>query len=202
MYLLRHGATDYNLRKPPVLQGRSVDLGLNEVGLGQARAAADFLAQTRLTAVYASPLKRAIETAGYVAERHGLSVVPCPPLAEVDVGRWENRSWIDIAETDPELYRLFQDDPGRHGYAGGENLSQVEARVRPELQRIAALHLGQSIAVVGHNVVNRAFLSGVLGLPMSNARRVYQDNGCVNVLHFTGREIAARTINVIPSEPR
>jgi broad specificity phosphatase PhoE len=195
LYLLRHGATDYNLRRPPVLQGRSVDLNLSEEGVRQAQAAGRFLAGAGLSAVFASNLKRAQETAAIVAELHSLPVGKRPELVEVDVGSWENRSWVEIEQNEPEAFRLFHDDPGLHGYAGGENLSQVLERVRPTFDELLATHLGRSIAVVGHNVVNRAYLSYLLGVPMAKARKVVQDNCCVNVIRYHQGEAAVWTLN-------
>jgi broad specificity phosphatase PhoE len=67
--------------------------------------------------------------------------------------------------------------------------------VRPTFDELLAAHLGQSIAVVCHNVVNRAYLSYVLGVPMSKARKVLQDNCCVNVIRYHQSEAAVWTLN-------
>ena len=195
LYLLRHGATDYNLRRPPVLQGRSVDLSLSAEGCRQAEAASRFLEGAQLSAVFSSYLKRAQETAAIVASPHGVSVVTRPEIAEVDVGNWENRSWVEIEQTEPEAFRLFHNDPGTHGYAGGENLTQVLDRARPVFDEILVSHLGKAVAVVGHNVVNRAYLAHLLGVPMSKARKVLQDNCCVNVIRYHNSEATVWTLN-------
>lgn len=39
------------------------------------------------------------------------------------------------------------------------NLQQVFDRVYPAIQRVLTLHAGESIAIIGHNVVNRVFLA-------------------------------------------
>jgi broad specificity phosphatase PhoE len=195
LYLLRHGATDYNLQRPPILQGRTVDLSLSEEGRRQAERAAAFLEGAQLSAIYSSNLRRARETAEIVARMHRIPVAPRVELAEVDVGNWENRSWVEIERTEPEAFRLFHEDPGTHGYAGGENLSQVLKRVRPTFDDILANHMGQAVAVVGHNVVNRAYLSYLLDIPLSRARKVLQDNCCINVIRYREGEAAVWTLN-------
>ena len=184
LFLLRHGATDNNLARPPKLQGRGVDCGLSEEGRGQARRAASFLARFPLAAVYASPLKRSQETARPIAACHGLPVTIDAGIIEVDVGEWEGRSWVDIEREEGDAYRDFIRDPGRHGYRGGENLEQVQARAVPALTQLAQRHRGEAIAVVAHNVVNRCFLAHLLGVPLSRARALTQDNGGINVLRF------------------
>jgi len=195
LYLIRHGATTHNLSQPPILQGRTVNLGLSETGLIQAAAVARFLEAARLSAIYCSDLKRACETAELIAAPHGLSITCRSELCEVDVGRWENRSWGDIETSEPEAYRLFHEDAGIHGYGGGENLAQVLDRVRPVFDELLTQHLGRCVAVVGHNVVNRTWLAHILGMPLANARRILQDNCCLNVVRYCRGEAVVWTLN-------
>jgi len=169
LYLLRHGATDFNRAEPPRLQGRRFDLPLSEEGLEQARAAGRRLAAEPLNAVYTSPLLRARQTARAIAAPHGLTTEPVEELIEVDVGDWEGRSWEEIAQTDAEAYRLFTADASIHPYLGGENLAVVLDRVLPALERLMAENLGRLIVAVAHNVVNRVYLSHLLGMSLARA---------------------------------
>ncbi len=197
MYLLRHGATDNNLMKPPKLQGRGIDLPLSAEGRRQAECAARVLAPQKIAAVYSSTLLRAKETAQLVARPHGHAVTTNEMLVEVDVGRWEMRSWVDIAVEDAQAYQLFQQDPGEHGYAGGENMRQVMQRALPTLTTIMAAHIGQEIVVVGHNVLNRAYLAGVLELPLARARHIHQENCGLNILEYRDGQTKLVTLNAV-----
>jgi broad specificity phosphatase PhoE len=192
---VRHGATVNNLARPPVLQGRGVNLGLSDEGVRQAQRTAEFLRERPLAAAYSSVLLRAVETAQIIAGPHGLEVTQLEAITEVDVGLWEGRSWTEIAQTDAEAYRRFMEDAGTHGYLGGETLAQVEARVTPALREVMANHLGQRVLVVAHNVVNRAFLASLLELPMSRARLLRQENCGVNVIRFRANEMELVTMN-------
>ncbi len=195
LYLVRHGATDNNLADPPLLQGQAVDAGLSAEGLRQAARTAELLSRLALTAVYSSPLRRAQETARAIAQPHGLTVSTVIDLTEADVGQWERRSWVEIAQSEPAEYRRFMEDPATYGYRGGENLTQVHHRVQPVLERLLADNLGGQIAVVGHNVVNRVFLSQVIGLPLSQARSVNQDNCGVTVARYRHGAVKLLTLN-------
>jgi broad specificity phosphatase PhoE len=195
LYLIRHGATGHNLSQPPMLQGRSVDLSLSDVGRRQAEQTAGFLAAAQLSAVYCSDLRRARETAQLIAAQHGVGIDVRPELAEVDVGTWENRSWLEISQTEPEAFQRFLADAGTHGYAGGENLVQVLERSRPFFDQILPASLGRSVAVVGHNVVNRVWLSHVLGLPLARSRFMLQDNCCLNLIRYRHEEAVVATLN-------
>lgn len=67
-FFLRHGETDHN--KQNLLQGWT-DIPLNELGIEQARKAADALCQQPITRIVSSPLKRARRTAELIAELSG-----------------------------------------------------------------------------------------------------------------------------------
>ncbi|MDA1054464.1 MAG: histidine phosphatase family protein [Planctomycetota bacterium] len=197
MYLVRHGATANNLAIPPLLQGRGVDLELSDVGRQQATCAAALLAKQRLAAIYSSPLIRARQTAEIIAEPHELAVQLVPAIEEADVGRWEGRSWKEISRTEPESYRQFIADSANHGYLGGENMTQVLARIAPALAVLMQQHLGAEIAVIAHNVVNRVYVASLLGVPISRAREINQDNCGVNLIRFRRDEIKLLSLNSV-----
>jgi len=197
LLLIRHGATDCNTSKPPRLQGRGINFGLSADGRRQAEATARFLRDWRLDRIYSSPLKRAWETAEIIAQPQERTVEAVEQLVEVDVGRWENCSWDEIARNDAEAYARFLEDCGTHGYAGGENMRQVQERVTPALTSLLQENLGKRIAVVCHSVANRAYLAGLLQLPLAHCRELAQDNCGINVILYRNGEAELRTLNSV-----
>src|SRR5262249_9456798 len=129
LYLIRHGATEANLARPPRLQGRRHNPPLTRLGVRQAEATRGFLAIRPVDHCYSSPLLRAVQTAAIVAAPHGLSPVPVDALTECDVGRWEGLDWATIRYLDAENYERFSANPAEHGYPGGESFAQVYLRV-------------------------------------------------------------------------
>lgn len=195
LYLIRHGATENNLAKPPILQGNSVDLPLSPTGRQQAAFVTELLEEHEIAAVFSSSMNRARETAEIIAEPHGLKVTTFNELREVDVGTWEGRSWGEISKTEPEAYRLFMLDASQHGYAGGENLSEVRERSAAVIERLMRENLGRRIVVVAHNVVNRVFLAPLMHRPMSMASSIAQENCGVNVIRLRDDEMKLITLN-------
>lgn len=195
LYLIRHGATDNNLAKPPRLQGRRTDPGLSEQGLDQAQRTGRFLADVPLEAVYSSPLLRARQTAEAVAEPQKLTVEDVSDLIEVDVGDWEGRDWNEIEHDTPEAYRNFMTDASIHPYLGGETVAAVLDRSGPALEKLMAENLGRAIAAVAHNVVNRTYLAQLLGIPAAKYRTVPQDNCGVSLLRYRNGKVKIVTIN-------
>lgn len=197
VYLIRHGATEHNLAEPPRLQGRRLNAPLAPEGRWQAERTAQLLAQANLKAVYTSPLLRAQQTAHLIALPHQAPIYELEGLIEVDVGRWEGRDWATIRQQDPEGYRRFEADAGQYGYPDGETFRQVQQRALATLHQIIPHHLGQSIAVVSHNVVNRCVLAHLLGIPVAQYRRITQDNCGVNVLWWKEENMKIITLNTV-----
>ena len=79
-WYLRHGETDWNRRG---LSQGSIDIPLNELGLAQAREAAQKLLHRGITSIVASPLSRARVTAEIVGDELGVDVTIEPDLREV-----------------------------------------------------------------------------------------------------------------------
>jgi broad specificity phosphatase PhoE len=192
---VRHGATAANLATPPRLQGRRTDPPLVADGVRQAEATRDLLATVRLDACYSSPLKRAVQTAEFIAAPNHLALTICPELTECDVGEWEGRSWESIATEDPERYQTYMADPALVRYPAGESFADVYVRSAPMLDRLANEHEGQTILVVSHHVVLRSYLAVALGLPIRLARRVNLDNCGVSVVTWENGQAAVTTLN-------
>jgi broad specificity phosphatase PhoE len=195
LYLIRHGATAANLARPALLQGRRHDPPLAPVGVRQAEATRDLLAGLPLDGVYCSPLLRAVQTAAILAAPHSLTPQALDALTECDVGRWEGLDWQTIRSRDPEGFARFHANPAQFGYPGGESFATVHARAAPCLDGLLGRHAGGAILVVGHHVVNRTYLAGLLGLGAERARQVELDNCGVSVVVRAGDTTRVATLN-------
>jgi broad specificity phosphatase PhoE len=195
LYLIRHGATDANLARPARLQGRRHNPPLARLGVRQAEATRDFLAIRPIDHCYCSPLLRAVQTAAIVAAPHGLTPQPLEALTECDVGTWEGLDWLTIRNLDDERYLRFMENPVAHGYPGGESFGDVLHRVAPAIEELLQHHEGDSILVVGHHIVNRTYLAGLLGLTPDQSRQVTLDNCGISVVMREGGKTMVSTLN-------
>jgi broad specificity phosphatase PhoE len=195
IYLLRHGATEANVARPPRLQGCRHNAPLARLGVRQAEATRDLLAIRPIDRCYCSPMIRAMQTAAIVAAPHGLKPQPLDALTECDVGRWEGLDWQAVRELDPEGFQRFHTNPAEFGYPGGESFRDVYERVTPALDELLELHAAESILVVAHHVVNRTYLAGLLGLTPDQAKQVTLDNCGISVVVREGVQTTVNTLN-------
>lgn len=148
LLLVRHGQSVWNASG--LWQGWA-DPPLSELGEIQAAEAAEALADTGLTGVASSDLRRAVSTAEVVADRLGLGPVMIEPdLREFDVGEWTGLTRPEIAARWPEELEAWN-DTRLDGMPGGEKREEFRRRLVKGLVRLAgADRLGERALVVTH----------------------------------------------------
>ncbi len=184
LFLLRHGETVFNA------QGRAQgfsDPELTELGRRQARALANAFASQTLTAVYASDLKRAVETARIIAQPHGLLVQTDPDLREIDQGIFEGLSVAEIRTQYSELVKEWMAAPDHFVMPQGESLAQVQERAWASVQRIVAAHPEGQVVAISHNLTIMAILCRALTIDLMHFRRLHQDLAARNTIEFSPR---------------
>jgi broad specificity phosphatase PhoE len=161
LFVLRHGETDYS-REHRFAGARDVPLTVE--GRRQCEAAAQALAGSVVSAVYASPQERARASAEIVAKPHGLTIAVDPRFSEMAFGDWETLTRAEVAARDPEQWELWRTAPDRFVARGGEALTAVATRVAEGIGDLKAAHAGSSVILVTHAIVVRLIVLAALGL--------------------------------------
>jgi probable phosphomutase (TIGR03848 family) len=177
--LIRHANCD------PVghsIAGRKAGIHLSATGRTEAMALGERLSRLQITSVYSSPLERALETAGPIAEQQGLRVETAPGLLEIDFGEWTGRTLAELDQL-PD-WKTFNSFRSGSRIPGGENAAEVLARALAELERLRRHHSGSKelVAVVSHGDVLRAIIAHFLGIPMDLYHRIELSPASVSVL--------------------
>lgn len=182
LYLIRHGAT--TLSAEDRFAG-STNVDLSDEGRRQARALSERLTTAPLTAIYCSPMQRAIDTASFVAEPHRLSPQTRTELREIDHGHWEGMTRREVEQKYGDEYAAWEEDPFTFAPAGGESGLAVMARALPLLREIVLAHKDEHVAVVSHKATIRLLLASLLGFDARGYRdRLDQAPACLNLLDF------------------
>jgi broad specificity phosphatase PhoE len=148
LILIRHGETNWNLTQK--CQGFS-DIELNQNGRRQIKELAQSLKSEEISAVYSSDLRRAKDTAVQIAKFHNLSINVDPDLREMNQGKFEGLSFIEIRELYSELLTEWRKDPESVRIPGGETLIEVQERAWKSVQRIIKTHHNENVVAVSHN---------------------------------------------------
>jgi alpha-ribazole phosphatase len=191
LVLIRHAEPDESMR------GRSygrLDVPLSPAGRAQAAAIAETLRDARLDAIFASPMRRAIDTAAPLAEAHGLTVVAHEGLRELDFGALEGLTFDEIARERPELYESWMTDPTETRFPDGESFGELRERALAAAADIRSGH--EHAAIVAHGGVTRAILADALQMRERDIFRLDQPYGAISVVDWVDETAVVRALNL------
>jgi broad specificity phosphatase PhoE len=191
--LVRHGETAGN--REGLFRGRK-DFPLNQNGIAQADLLAQELTEWPLSAIYSSPLSRALDTARRVAEPHLLPVVQEPDLTNIDLGDWEGRLKSEIERDYPDLWHTWIHNPEDLRREGAETLAHVQERSFRVLERIVAANRKRMVAIVSHRAVLKPLLARCLGITEPHFWRIHLDTAAYSILeHLPDRGYMLTLLN-------
>ena len=170
LVLVRHGETMWHAENR--YAGVS-EVELSPRGLEQAAQLATWASSAGLSAVWSSPLGRALGTATPCADLAGLRLQVDARLRELDFGDGEGRTSQEIGERFPVEFAAFGIDPVANHLPGGEDPVAAAERFVSCLHDIADAHPKGRVLVVAHNSVIRLALCRLLGAPLGDYRRLY-----------------------------
>ncbi|HEY2256916.1 MAG TPA: histidine phosphatase family protein [Variovorax sp.] len=180
---VRHGETAWNVDTR--IQGQ-LDIELNDTGLWQADQVARALVGEPISAIYASDLARAWQTAQAIALPLGIPVIAETGLRERAFGHFEGRTFADIDASLPDQARLWRSrDPDFAPEGGGESLISFRERVTGTASRLAALHPGELVVLVAHGGVMDVLYRAATRQELQAPRTWALGNAAINRLLWT-----------------
>ena len=180
---IRHGETDWNVVGR--IQGQ-LDIPLNAMGQWQVHRLALAVADEGLDAIYSSDLLRALKTAQAVSRgAGGQPIVTDTGLRERGFGDFEGLSYAEITQRWPEHAERWRRRDPEFGAPGGETLNQFYARSIAAAERLAALHPGQTIALVSHGGVMDCLYRAASRVALDAPRSWQLGNASINRLLYT-----------------
>jgi len=183
---VRHGFSLANAEKR---YAGIYDAPLTDVGRAQANAAAEYLKQFPIEAVYSSDITRAMDTARPIANAFGLEIIPSPLRRELNGGDWEGITMEERAEKYPELVYNWQNNISICRCPGGESIEELCLRAQKGLDEIIARHKSGCVAVVSHGIFIRAILGlWHAGCPKGVQELPWMENASVSIVEIDGRE--------------
>lgn len=174
LILVRHGETVHNVAG--IAQGWN-DSELSDNGRKQVARLAERIAEMKPTALYSSPLGRAMSTAAVIAKATGLEIIALDDLREMNYGGWEGKSFLDVRREHEEIYQRWIADGSCRCPDGGESHDDVRQRLERAFEGINS----ERPVIVTHGTAIRIAATALLELPVMASRHFAQDNAAVNV---------------------
>lgn len=152
--ILRHGTTELN--KKGMIQGSSVDPDLSKEGRAYAEKAAKNFDPSQFDAVYASPLKRAQETARiFVGDNTPIKTDK--RIEELNYGSWDGKSSLEYRAKYPDAFSkkgLINDNIYKYA-SNVEKREDFRKRIASFFDDLYQKHADDTVLVVCHGVVSR-----------------------------------------------
>lgn len=164
LILVRHGQQDYDAGGPV---GDSFDPPLSALGEQQARLVGAALSTERIDAVYASPLRRALETGREIARHHRIEPVILEDLREVGVFQDIPRDRTALDYVGKQLLAGIRErmvmEKSWDVYPFSEASAAFSKRVVNCIEGIIATHPNERVVVACHGGVINAYAGHIIG---------------------------------------
>lgn len=180
IYLIRHGETDYN--RDGRVQG-ATESALSDLGQEQARRLANRMADVEVTALYSSPLRRALDTSRLAFDGR-IEATLRDGLREINLGEWEGRTAESLRKEFPEAVKRWFRTPSDVTIPGAESIGDFRGRVSAEMDRIRGQHESGNVVVVAHGGVICTYLTHLLEMGLDDIWRFKIRNGSVTRILF------------------
>lgn len=191
--LCRHGHVEGIF--PARFRGRA-EIPLTERGLAEAQALAERIAaQWSPAAIYASPLRRCMQTGNAIARTTGAPLVPLDALLDIDYGDWQWKTHDEVEREFPAHFSAWFNLPWLMRFSQGECLQDLLLRTAEVLRFVLDRHTAETLVLVGHESVNRAMLLQVLDRPLNQYWRISQAPCTLNEFEVTANSVRVLRID-------
>jgi len=191
IYLVRHCRPD--------LTDASICIGITDIplsgeGLREAEKLKVYFSDKNIKAIYASPLKRAKETAEIIADNK-IKVEIRNNLTEVNMGKWDGMTFEEIKQKYHEEYFERGKDFENYIVEGGESMCMCRKRALAELWSIVVNSTG-NIIITAHAGVNRLILSELSGIDIEEGFSLQKEYGTITRLKYDGKNLKIEDVEI------
>jgi broad specificity phosphatase PhoE len=191
LLLIRHGTT--KLHTDDRFWGKT-DMPLSDIGIKQAKQLQSRLAKEKINACFSSTLNRARTTAEIITEGHKVKVITCNELDECDFGDIEGLAFKEIERRYPRLAKKLADGTAVD-FPGGENLKQLDARVKTFIKRLKAFKPDNTISIVSHGGPLRLLVCNLLGIDIIHWQQIRVDRASLSIIETYPQTVILSLLN-------
>ena len=206
LFLIRHGQSETNVRWDNVFEGRQMNSHLTEVGQEQARTLAEWLHAKVpfVDAIYASSLRRALETAVPLEEAYNTNVVVDHRIREggynYNTGEPIEDDLLPInkhANFHQNPYRPLAEVPN-----GVESYNDLRTRTGQFLTEMVEKHPNQTVVAITHGWTMNAFIDHIFNIGLYRTAYVNVDNTAITYMEYvTGTEFENWRVHFVGQTP-
>lgn len=161
LILIRHGKTCDNLKRR---YSGIKDIGLTRAGRQEAKKIKEKIKGLKVDRVFCSDLKRSWQTAEIIFSNRTCKIIKNPHLREINFGKWEGLTYIQIVRRYPSTCKRWLKDPFSVNIPKGQKLSHFVRKIKNELKKIVDRNTDKTVALITHSGVIRVILNTIRGI--------------------------------------
>ena len=189
--MVRHGKTPSTGK---LLPGRAKGLHLSDIGKQEAMDVAQRLSNLKnVSAIYASPLERARETAAPTAKLLNQKVIIEKGLLECEFGDWTGKELSKLMKL-PE-WSTVQRAPSTFRFPNGESFTQMQTRMTSTLDALRVKHSGGTVICFSHADPIKAAVAHAMGTHLDLFQRIVISTCSVSAVSYSGFGPVVLTVN-------
>ena len=195
---LRHGQAENNTKK--ILAGRSPGVDLTQVGIQQVEQSGKILESLNISAIYSSPIDRALQTAEIVGKHCDLDITNDDRLIELDMGKFTKMPYDQIFAKHGNVFLKFYEGSNEVSENGVETFANVQKRVFDMVDFVVNKHKNQNVVLVTHMDPIKAMIGKTLSLKPEILFELIIANASLNIFKNHDQKFYLTAINAMPSE--
>ena len=195
---LLHGQAENNTKK--ILAGRSPGVNLTDLGIQQAEQSGKMLESLNISAIYSSPIDRALQTAEIVAKYCDLEILTDDRLIELDMGKFTKMPYDEIFAKHGNVFLKFYEGSNEVSENGVETFTDVQKRIFDMIDFVVNRHKTENVVLVTHMDPIKAMIGKVLSLKPEILFELIIANASLNIFKNHDQKFYLTAINAMPSE--
>ncbi len=192
LLLVRHGQTAWHASSRHV---GKMDIPLDETGKKQAKLIAERFESEKIDVIFSSPLSRCLEIAQAVASSRKLNAQTDERLAEMDLGEWSGKTYLEVSERYGNIVEQWHNNPASLVPPNGESLLRVRERVLSWVDFAWSNYTWSNIFVSSHSTPIRLIISELIGLPFERMFSFQLDLASVSIIAYNGALATLEKLN-------
>lgn len=173
VFLIRHAECVGNISNR--ISGRT-DFELTDNGRVQAQKLAQKLKKEKIDIIYSSPLKRAVETAEYIATEKNIDNIHIDNgLIEINYGDCDGLSWDEINYRYPMVWKYWKEIYNYPVFMPNqEEFSEVATKMNETIKKIERDNNEKNICIISHGIAIQSYLCLLYNKPYNKANELPQ----------------------------
>lgn len=195
---LRHGQAENNTKK--ILAGRTSGINLTEEGKKQAEQAGKMLESLNISAIYSSPIDRAVQTTEIIKKYCHVEYKIDDRLIELDMGQFTMMPYQEIFNKHGNVFLKFYSGSTEVSENGVETFADVKKRINDMVDFVITKHKNENVVLVTHMDPIKAIIGKVLKLNPEVLFELIIANASLSIIKNHDQNLYLTAINAVYPE--